>query len=116
MFDSTMRVGNWQLYEFMTGIDNTLQDLKAYSNINGESNSCFNSYIIEYTWKMIQVKIALMIKQINWKAQHELNSLRETLIFALARGDALLGPKRFASSFSIKSLEKCSSDSCILFC
>jgi len=28
------------------------------------------------------------------QAQHELNSLRETLIFALARGDALLGPKR----------------------
>lgn len=31
------------------------------------ATNCFPAYVIDFVWKIIQVKLALMVRQLNWK-------------------------------------------------
>lgn len=49
----------------------TLQDIQTYM-LKQNENNCFGAYMVDYTWKIIQVKLALMVRQLNWKVTEDL--------------------------------------------
>ena len=34
--------------------------------------NCFSAYVIDFVWKIIQVKLAFMVRQLNWKVNKDL--------------------------------------------
>ena len=59
--ENPVLVKNYNLSDFIIAIDSSLQDLQNYM-MKRDENNCWAAYIIEYTWKIIQVKMALMVR------------------------------------------------------
>lgn len=36
----------------------------------------FTAYMVEFTWKVVQVKIAFMVRQLNYKVATDIRSLK----------------------------------------
>ena len=66
MVNNQVLIKNYNLSEFIKTIDMTFQDIQMYMLKRNEEN-CFGAYMVDYTWKIIQVKLALMVRQLNWK-------------------------------------------------
>ena len=47
------------------------------TEVTGEivgDKGCFNAYLVDYIWKIIQVKFAFLIQQLNWRVSNELKA------------------------------------------
>ena len=68
-------IKNYNLSTFISEMDQTVQDTMAYMNEQKPDEvlhrGCFNAYLLDYLWKLIQVKISLMVQQLNWKVCNE---------------------------------------------
>ena len=58
-------IKNQKLSEFIKDIDSTLQDIQL-DMLKRSDENCFSAYMIDFAWKMIQVKLALIVRQLNW--------------------------------------------------
>ena len=59
-------IKNYNLSQFVCDIDTTLQDWQTQM-LKRDATNCFGTYIIDFVWKMIQVKLAFMVRQLNFK-------------------------------------------------
>ena len=68
-------IKNYNFSGFVSDMSSTIQDAMAYMAeeklLVTMQRGCFNAYLLDYIWKLIQVKISLMIQQINWKVSDE---------------------------------------------
>ena len=63
-------IKNYNFSEFLADIDATFQDCINYMTSRDEQN-CFPAYVIDYTWKCIQMKLAFMVKNLNFKVKND---------------------------------------------
>ena len=54
----------------MSDIDCTMQDTIHYMVKRNDMN-CFPAYLIDFTWKMIQVKMAFMVRNLSFKVKND---------------------------------------------
>lgn len=70
-----MLIKNYNMETFISDIDSTVQDVMTYMVTEETKRGCFNAYLIDYIWKLIQVKFSFMVQQLNWKVTTELQAL-----------------------------------------
>lgn len=57
-------------------MDQTLQTIQVYSLKLSDEN-IFAYYLIDYFWKIVQIKMALMVRQLNFKVCHDIQVREE---------------------------------------
>ena len=68
--ENKVLIKNYNFSEFLGDIDSTIQDCMNYMMQRSELN-CFSAYIIDFTWKIVQVKLAFMIRNLNFKVKND---------------------------------------------
>ena len=68
--DNQVLIKNYNFSEFLGDVDSTIQDCQNYMMARSELN-CFPAYIIDFTWKIIQVKLAFMVRNLNFKVKND---------------------------------------------
>ena len=68
--DNQVLIKNYNFSEFLGDVDSTVQDCMNYMMQRSDLN-CFPAYIIDFTWKIIQVKLAFMIRNLNFKINND---------------------------------------------
>lgn len=66
-----MLIKNYNLGTFIEDLDVTIQNLILYMLKKNDFN-IFLAYMIEYIWKIIQVKLAFMVRQLNYKVASDI--------------------------------------------
>ncbi len=64
--DNQVLIKNYNLGTFIEDMDVTIQNLILYMVKQNDFN-VFLAYMVEYIWKIIQVKLAFMVRQLNYK-------------------------------------------------
>ena len=64
-------IKNYNLSQFIEDIGMAVQNTIQYMVKRNDQN-VFPAYMIDYIWKMIQVKLALMVRQLNYKVASDL--------------------------------------------
>ena len=60
--------------EFIQEIDKVFQSIQLDA-INRNEENVFTAYMVDFTWKVVQVKIAFMVRQLNFKVATDLRNL-----------------------------------------
>ena len=68
--DNQVLIKNYNFSEFLADIASTYQDCMNYM-ISRDEQNCFPAYIIDYTWKCIQMKLAFMVRNLNYKVKND---------------------------------------------
>ena len=69
--------------EFVLELDTTIQNIythihqRCLAKPSDKSTTVYSIYLFDYVWKMIQVKLALMIRLTNWKVQNDQINLKK---------------------------------------
>ena len=66
-----MLIKNYNLSQFVADMDQTWQQIILYLTNRTKAN-IFGAYMIDFTWKIVQVKLALMVRQLNYKVVKDL--------------------------------------------
>ena len=76
-------IRNYNLREFIIDMDVTAQGIMNDMMKRAESN-CFAAYMLDFFWKIVQVKLAFLVRQLNWKVSSDLVEQRKQHEAAMA--------------------------------
>ena len=68
--ENQVLIKNYNFSEFLHDIDSTFQDCINYM-IGRDEENCFAAYIVDYTWKCIMMKLAFMVRNLNFKVKND---------------------------------------------
>ena len=77
-------IKNYNLSQFINDMNATLQTISVFT-LKQTSENVFVAYLFDYFWKIVQVKMALMVRQLNFKATKDLRERAAAADYELAK-------------------------------